>query len=114
MAAGDPVEDYLAALSEPRRRQLKELRQTIRAALPDARESLRFGMPTYDGPSGMLCAFASQKRHMSFYLCDNALVERIRSRVPKADCGKGCLRFTSLADLPSDVLEEILREVRDR
>ncbi|MEM7222370.1 MAG: DUF1801 domain-containing protein [Pseudomonadota bacterium] len=115
MTGADPVETYLAALPAPRRAPLTELRALIRAALPHARESLRYKMPTYDGPDGdMLCAFASQKRHMSLYLCEADLVERFRDRLPRIDIGKGCLRFKSLDDLPRPVLDDVLAELGRR
>ena len=109
MEPAESVDAYLEDIPEPRRSQLMALRQVIHSTLPDARETLRYKMPTYEGANGMICAFANQKRYMSLYLCDTAAIERVRPHLTKADLGKGCIRFTNLDDLPRQVLFELLR-----
>ena len=43
----DDVDRYLAALDEPKRTTLTQLRATITALVPDAEEGLAYGAPAY-------------------------------------------------------------------
>jgi hypothetical protein len=62
-----------------------------------------------------LLGLASHKRYISLYVTaedgkGGYLAEAYRDRLPKADIGKSCVRFTRLDDLDQDVLREMLRE----
>jgi uncharacterized protein YdhG (YjbR/CyaY superfamily) len=107
------VAAYLAELPEDRREALATLHALIRKALPGAVESIQYGMPSYAlGEAGV--GMAAQKHYLALYVCDGELVDRYRPRLGKLNCGKGCIRFKSLDDLPLDVIEDLLREMVQR
>jgi hypothetical protein len=58
-AGGRTVDGYIDALGEPRAETARRLREAIRAAAPDARESIKWGQPVYesDGPFVALKGF---------------------------------------------------------
>ena len=58
---------------------------------------------------GDLVAFAAQKNHFSVYVMGQGLADH-RHELGKLDCGKGCIRFKTLEELPLDVLRAIVRE----
>lgn len=103
------VDGYLDEIPAERRRALMELRKLILSIAPKARETMLYGMPAYllDEP---FCAFASQKHYMALYCCDD-LVDQYRSRLGKLDCGKSCIRFRKIEDLPMDVISSLLEEL---
>jgi uncharacterized protein YdhG (YjbR/CyaY superfamily) len=107
------VKDYLDELPEDRRKALSKLRTLIRKTAPAAAEGMQYGMINYM-MGNMLCGLASQKGYMALYVCDTAVVDAHRSRLGKLNCGKGCIRFKSLDDLPLDVVADILAEVFQR
>ena len=90
---------------------MTKLRSLIRKAAPDAKESMQSGMAAYD-LSGMLCALASQKNYMALYVCEPDAVEAHRDALGKLNCGKGCIRFRSLEELPLEAIAGILKEAR--
>lgn len=102
------VDLYIAALPEDRRDALRRLRQTIREAAPEATEDLRYGMPHYE-LNGQLCAFASQKRYMSFYMFTAGELLRPLREQTGLDIGKGCVRFKRLDELPLDLVQDAVR-----
>ncbi len=53
---------------------LQQLRRIILETVPGAEETMQYNMPYYTY-QGMLCAFASQKHYMSFYLLEGEIVE---------------------------------------
>ncbi len=103
------VTRYLAGLSEERRAALETLRGLVRVLAPEAIESMRYRMPTYDYRGELLCAFASQKHYLSLYL-DTDLVEKHRSELAGLNVGKSCIRFKRLEQLPLNTVAAILQE----
>ena len=101
------VPDYLAELPEDRRAALATIRDMIRTAAPDAVEDMQYGMASY-AQGALLFALASQKHHMSLYICDSEAVDAHRQQLGTLNCGKGCIRFKSLDQLPLDVVSDIL------
>ena len=103
------VDEYIAAAAPDRRDALRTLREVIRDAVPEAREEIRHGMPYY-AYHGDLVAFAAQKHHFSVYVMGRTSLTEHREALGKLDCGKGCIRFTTLDELPLHVLREIVRD----
>lgn len=108
------VAEYLDALPDDRRAALVKLRKLVRKTAPKAVESMEYGMPTYMMGEVPLCAMASQKGYLAFYVCCAAAVEPHRAKLAKLNCGKGCIRFKSLDQLPLDVVADILKEAVKR
>lgn len=107
------VAGYLDELPEDRRAALAQLRKLIRKVAPKAVESMQYGMATY-AMGDMLCALASQKGYMALYVGGAALVAH-RQKLKGLNCGKGCIRFKSIDDLPLDEVTVILQDaVRQR
>ena len=120
------VEQYLKQLPADRQKALRAVRQVIRENLPKGyEEAMGFGMISYQVPLSVvpdtyngqpLCyaGLASQKNHMALYLMsiygDKATEKWFRDRFKasgkKLDCGKSCVRFRKLEDLPLDVIGE--------
>lgn len=107
------VSDYIAELPEDRRKALTTLRSLIRKTAPLAEESIRYGMASYTTGT-MEIGLASQKNHMAVYVCDPEVVDAHREELGKLNCGKGCIRFKSLDELPLDVVRAIIEELVEK
>jgi uncharacterized protein YdhG (YjbR/CyaY superfamily) len=103
------VEAYLGALPADRAETLRKVIGLIRAVAPHAQETMRYRMPTYELPGGMLCALASQKHYMSLYV-DPKVVDAHREDLAGLSLGKSCIRFRRLEHLPLDTVQLILKE----
>jgi uncharacterized protein YdhG (YjbR/CyaY superfamily) len=99
---------YLDELPEDRRKALSKLRTLIRKTAPDAVEEMQYGMIVYTMGS-VLFGLASQKGYMALY-ADTVVVEAHRHRLGKLNCGKSCIRFRNLDELPLDAVTDILAE----
>jgi uncharacterized protein YdhG (YjbR/CyaY superfamily) len=64
----DKVDLYIEGLEPGRRVALSELRSVVLETVPDAVETMRYRMPTYELEGGVLCSIASQKHYMSLYM----------------------------------------------
>jgi len=109
---------WLAELDDIRRPQLQELDARIRRLAPGLsryvyRGWLSYGRYTYRSRSGrsgdwMCLALASNKQYISIYAGPIRL-DAFETRLPKADLGRGCVRFKRLADVHLAVIEEVVR-----
>ena len=105
------VDAYLSGLESERREALSELRELVLEMVPDAVETIKYRMPTYEYQGGVLCAFASQKQYMSLYM-DSGLVDQHRPGLAGLSVGKSCIRFRRLDKLPLETVRVILRETQ--
>jgi uncharacterized protein YdhG (YjbR/CyaY superfamily) len=105
------IDDYLEELAPERKAALAAVRKLIREAAPDARESMQYGMAAFE-LNGLLCGLSSQKNHMALYVCEPEVVDEQRARLGKLDCGKGCIRFRKLEELPLDAIRDIVKAAR--
>ena len=66
MSAPRSVDEYIAGEPESLRPMLTELRDTIRAAAPEADERISYGMPYYH-LNGRLAYFQAHTKHIGLY-----------------------------------------------
>ena len=102
------VAAYLKELPADRRSALAMLRWMIRETVPEAKESMQAGMPTYAVGNCPLFALASQKHHLALYVCAWETMNKYRRKLGEANCGKGCVRFKKLDDLSLPAVQELL------
>lgn len=98
---------YLATVPGKQLPIVKRIRKAIRAAAPDVRESMRYGMLDYPG----LANLAAQKQYVALYVAPPVL-EAHRQNFPGVDTGKSCLRFRRLDQVDVPALEALLADVR--
>lgn len=111
MAAPATVDDYLAALPDDRRAAMETLRQTIRAAAPDATELISYLMPAFKSHGTFLVSYAAFKKHYSLFPASGAVVEALGDELTPYLAGKGTIRFPANQPIPVDLVTRIL-EVR--
>lgn len=65
---GKPIKGFFARQPAHLRAILEELRTLVEDAAPDARSSLKWGMPFYTMGDAMMCALAGHKSHVNLIL----------------------------------------------
>jgi uncharacterized protein YdhG (YjbR/CyaY superfamily) len=104
------VEAYMAALPDERRSVMEHLRQTIKAAAPEATESIAYGMPAVRSHGGQfLVSYAAYKRHYSLFPASGAVVEALGEELTPYLAGKGTIRFPSDKPIPMATVTKIVR-----
>jgi uncharacterized protein YdhG (YjbR/CyaY superfamily) len=108
MATATSVEDYMAALTDERRATLEELRQTIRAAAPQATETIAYQMPAFRAHGQLLVSYAAFKAHNSLFPASQAVVEALGDELTPYLAGKGTIRFAAGNPIPDDLVTRIV------
>lgn len=110
MAALTSVDEYLATLPEDRRAAVEQLRQTIRAAAPDATETIAYSMPAFRSHGGQfLVSFAAYKAHYSLFPASGAVVEALGAEVQPYLAGKGTIHFPATQPIPVTTVTKIVK-----
>ena len=103
------VDAFLAALSEEDRTALQALRRTIAAAVPDAVESISYGVPSFKYRGRPLVSFGAGKNHCAFYVQSPAVMDAHRDELAAYDTSKGTVRFAPDAPLPDALVTKLVR-----
>jgi uncharacterized protein YdhG (YjbR/CyaY superfamily) len=109
MAAPTSVEDYLAALPEESRVALERLRMMIKAAAPEATETISYQMPAFRDRDRPLVAYAAFKNHCSFFPMSAKLIEDHKAELKPYETAKGTIRFRVDETLPATLVKKLVR-----
>lgn len=106
----DSVDDYITAQPKTVQRLLKQMRATIRKAVPEAVESISYGIPTFKLRGRPLLYFAAWKEHLSLYPSNARLVARFKKELaPYEVNGKGTIRLPITEPVPPALIAGIAR-----
>ena len=107
---GEPpktIDAYIAAQPEDIRPLLNQVRDTLRAALPDAEERISWSMPTYWNKQNII-HFAASKKHIGLYPGHEA-VEHFAESLSEYKTSKGTVQFPYSKPFPLPLIAEIAK-----
>jgi uncharacterized protein YdhG (YjbR/CyaY superfamily) len=106
----EAVDSYLAALPEPERETLEELRQLIKASVPEVQERISYGGAVIFAVPRDLVGFAAQENHLSFFTMSPPLAKAMKDKITKTHQLSGAtIHFSPDHPLPKSIVEEIIR-----
>jgi uncharacterized protein YdhG (YjbR/CyaY superfamily) len=109
MADPNTVEEYLAGLPEEQRAALERLRETIKAAAPEATETISYKMPAYKTHGRFLVSFAAYKNHFSMYPASDEVKRALGERLTPFLASKATIRFAWDARLPISLVKQVVK-----
>ena len=74
----DQVDAYLATCEEPKRGTLEQLRRTILEVVPDAEQTISYGMPAFKLRGKTVAGFAAFKNHLSYLPHSGSVLPALR------------------------------------
>jgi uncharacterized protein YdhG (YjbR/CyaY superfamily) len=101
-------DDYLAAVPEPARTTLGKLRGMIRAAVPEATETVSYRLPTFKYRGRPLVALGASKDHCALYLM-GYVPRELEADLEKYETGKGTIRFPADKPLPAALVRKVVK-----
>ena len=103
----ETVDEYIAAQQEQVRGCLKEIRETLCAALPNAEERISWRMPTYWKKHNII-HFAAFKNHAGIYP-GPAAVQEFSERLKGYKTSKGTIQLPYSMAVPTELIFDIAR-----
>lgn len=105
-AAPKTIDEYIAGFPEAVQAILQAIRQTIKAAAPNAEEAISYQMPTFK-LKGNLVHFAAFKNHIGFYPVPSG-IEQFQEELAVFKQGKGSVQFPLDKPMPYDLIRRIV------
>ena len=103
----ETVDEYLSAFPKNIRDILKELRQTIKQAAPQAEEVISYNIPAFK-LNGMLVYYAAYKEHIGFYPTPSG-IEAFKKELSRYEGAKGSVQFPLDKPIPFDLISKIVK-----
>lgn len=99
------VEEYFSWFSPEIQAKLQQIRDTLRAALPEAKEVISYHMPAFK-TTEVLVYFAAAKSHLGYYPT-NSGVEEFKKELAEYVTSKGAIQFPYERELPLELIAQI-------
>ncbi len=101
------VDEYLRALPEAMRTTLETVRQSIKAAAPQAEEVISYRIPTYKY-RGPLVHFAAFKDHCSLVVVSKSILEILEQELQSYKISGTTIHFSPEKPLPAILVKKIV------
>ena len=101
------IDEYITAQSDAVQPKLRELRQLLSAAIPEAEERISWSMPTFWKGQNLI-HFAAQKKHIGLYPGGEA-AGVFADDLKDYDVSKGTIRLAYDRPLPEELIAKIAR-----
>ena len=102
------IDQYLAALEEPKRATLALLRQRILDVLPEAEQGISYGLPAFKIRGKTIAGFAAFKNHLSYLPHSGSVFPQLRDELKGYVTSSGALRFDIGDALPAPLVEKLI------
>jgi uncharacterized protein YdhG (YjbR/CyaY superfamily) len=106
-ATAGSIDEYIAAFPSATQNVLQEVRALIKAAAPDATETISYAMPTFDLNGHHLVHFAGYEKHIGFYPVPSG-IETFAEELEPYKRGKGSVQFPLGRPLPTALIRRIV------
>jgi uncharacterized protein YdhG (YjbR/CyaY superfamily) len=103
------VDAWLARLPHDQRAALERLRNQIRAAAPEAVETVGYGIPMFYVGTTPLVGFNAAKNHVALTVASGTLFDTMGADLEGYDTAKGTLRFTPSRPLPAALVKKLVK-----
>jgi uncharacterized protein YdhG (YjbR/CyaY superfamily) len=101
------IDEYIASFSSEVQAILEKVRATIKAAAPDAEETISYRIPTFT-LHGNLVHFAAFKKHIGFYPAPSGIV-KFKNELSAYEGAKGSVKFPLDQRIPFSLIRKIVK-----
>jgi uncharacterized protein YdhG (YjbR/CyaY superfamily) len=99
------IDDYISNFPADLRKVLKEIRMTIRRAVPPAKETIKYNMPAFT-LNNRAVYFRAFNQHIGFYPAPKDVLG-FEDETKKYQSGKGSLRFPLQQPMPLELIARL-------
>lgn len=104
----DDVEAYFASAPEPHRTTLLAMRAVLGELLPDAVETIAYGVPTFKVDGKGVAGIGFTAAHCQYLPMSGAVTSALADRLTGYVTSKGAVRVPADAPLPREILAALV------
>lgn len=101
------IDDFIASYPKQAQEILQQIRQTIHRVVPEAKEKISYGIPTFY-LAGNLVHFSAYKHHIGFYPGSDA-IKAFKDDLKPYKTSKGTIQFPLDQPIPYDLIKKITK-----
>lgn len=102
------VDRYISTFPPEVQKILQKVRETILKEVPDAKESIGYGIPTYKLNGKNLVHFGGFKNHIGFYPAPSG-IEAFKEDFSSYKGAKGSVQFPLNKPMPFDLITRLVK-----
>lgn len=102
----NPIDAYIQNYPDDVQKVLEKIRAVIKKAAPDAKETIKYGIPTFT-LAGNLVHFGAYKNHIGFYPAPSG-IEEFKEALSIYQSGKGTIQFPLDQPIPFDLIRDVV------
>ena len=106
MQIAQNVEEYISRFPQQTQNIMQQIRALVMGMVPDAEESIAYGMPTFK-KNGLLTHFGAYQHHIGLYPGPEALVAH-KDEIAKYKNAKGSVQFPLDEPMPMVLIKNII------
>jgi uncharacterized protein YdhG (YjbR/CyaY superfamily) len=103
------IDEYMGLQPVAVRAKLEKVRAIIRSAVPEAEETISYGMPAYKLHGRIMLYFAGWKEHLSLYPGNGRLVAELADELKQYEVRKGTIQFPLDKPVPAKLITRIAK-----
>jgi uncharacterized protein YdhG (YjbR/CyaY superfamily) len=103
------VNEHLKAFPIEQRKVLQLLREQIAAELPEAKQVVKYGIPTFVIDGVPIIGFSGYKKHNSIFPYSGSVTVKLKSELATYEQTKGSIHFPIDKPFPKSILKKVLK-----
>ena len=103
-----PIEKYLGFISTEQRTEFERIKTIVRKVVPDATETMAYGIPTFKYKGKNLLHFGAFKDHVSIFPGPKA-IEILEDKLSVYKLSKGTIQYSATKPIPDDIVIELIK-----
>ena len=102
------IDEYIAGFPLDTQKILEKIRATIKKLVPDAEETISYGIPVFNLNGTYLIYFAAYKKHIGFYPVPGSIDVVDKEFTSYKTSGKGTLKFPLDKPIPFELIIKLV------
>jgi uncharacterized protein YdhG (YjbR/CyaY superfamily) len=102
------IDRHLKKFSGEQLETLQHLRETILSIVPQAKETISYGMPAFEIDGKVVAGFEGFKKHCSYFPHSGSVIEELESFPEWCEVSKGTLKFPIGKKLPKTLVRKLI------
>lgn len=103
------IDKFFSKVEEPKRSTLEEMRRRILEVVPDAEQTIKYGMPAFLKDGACFVCIAPFKNHINWSPYSSNVFVQLKDELAGYSVSKGSMQFAIDKPLPKSLVKKLIR-----